>query len=315
MVERTPAMIPFQQRNIMYLPWEIPDPCIPPAKVISEIGCNHLGQIQIAKEMIKHAKLAGAYAAKFQKRCMAELFDDARFNAPHPNPQNSFGETYGKHREFLEFSVEQHAELKDFCDKEGIVYSTSVWDKTSAAEIIGINPSFIKVPSATNTNLDVLRVLRDDYRGEVHISTGMSTREEVDAFVAFFEEKKAARDRLVMYSCVSGYPVPHHEVHLLDIRVLCELYGHRVKAIGFSGHHMGIALDIAAFVLGAAWIERHFTLDRTWKGTDHAASLEPQGLQHLVRDINAVALAWSEKPTGKILDIEAIQRNKLKHKA
>lgn len=298
----------------MYLPWEKPEPKVKPAKVMAEVGCNHLGRMDIAKEMIKHAKLAGAYAVKFQKRCMSELYTKEEYNAPHPNPANSFGDSYGKHRDFLELTVEQHAELKAFCEQEGIVYSTSVWDKVSAKEIAGLNPELIKIPSAINTNFDVLKILRDDYSGSVHISTGMSTSEEIEKFIAFFEEKNEAKSRLVLYACVSGYPVPHHEVNLLEVRRLKEVYGDRVAEIGFSGHHMGIALDVAAFVLGATWIERHFTLDRTWKGTDHAASLEPQGLQHIVRDIEAVALAWSEKP-GEMLDIEKVQREKLKYKA
>ena len=297
----------------MYLPWEKPEPKRAPAKVMAEIGCNHIGSVEIAKVMIKHAKLAGAYAVKFQKRCMSELYTNEEYNAPHPNPVNSFGETYGQHRDFLELDVGQHAELMKFCENEGIVYSTSVWDKVSAAEIVELNPELIKVPSAVNTDMGLLAILRDDYSGFVHISTGMSTPAEIEEFIKFFEEKDAAKDRLVIYACVSGYPVPHHEVNLLEVSKLKDLYGERVFEVGFSGHHMGIALDIAAYVLGATWIERHFTLDRTWKGTDHAASLEQQGLQHLVRDVEAVALAWSEKPES-MMDIENVQREKLKYK-
>lgn len=295
----------------MYLPWEKPTPPIPSAKVIAEIGCNHMGRMDIARELIRHAQLNGAHAAKFQKRCIAELLSPEQYDAPHPNPANSFGETYGKHREALELTVAQHAELKAFCESVGIVYSASVWDTTSAREIAALQPAFIKVPSAQNTNEAVLGILRDEYAGEVHISTGMSTPAEIEACVAWFEQRGMARTRLVLYSCTSGYPVPHHEVTLLDIRRLKETYGPRVAAIGFSGHHLGIALDVVAFALGATWIERHFTLDRTWKGTDQAASIEPQGLSRLVRDIEAVALAWREKPAA-MQAIEREQRDKLK---
>jgi N-acetylneuraminate synthase len=115
----------------------------------------------------------------------------------------------------------------------------------------------------------------------------------------------------VLYACTSGYPVPFSEVCLLEITRLRERFGHRVKAIGFSGHHLGIAVDAAATALGAAWVERHFTLDRTWKGTDHAASLEPDGLRRLVRDLRAVHRALRPKTTD-LLGVEKPQRRKLK---
>lgn len=297
----------------MYLPWEKPKPSTPPARVIAEIGGNHLGSIEIAKEMIRHAHLCGAYAVKFQKRCIREVLTPEEYNAPHPNPVHSFGETYGAHREFLEFSVDQHRELLEYCATQGIVYSTSVWDVTSAREIIALRPEFIKVPSAQNNNIALLTTLRDEFDGPVHVSCGMSTPDEIESCVAHFEAGGNARARLVLYSCTSGYPVPHHEVSLLEIRRLHDTYGSRVQAIGFSGHHLGIALDIAAFTLKADWIERHFTLDRTWKGTDQAASLEPDGLRRLVRDLEAVALAWHDKPE-QMIQTEAVQRRKLKHK-
>ena len=129
--------------------------------------------------------------------------------------------------------------------------------------------------------------LCENYTGEVHISTGMTTPEEINEIVRFFEEKGRNKD-LVIYNCTSGYPVPFPDVCLLEIGRLKEKYGDRVKQIGFSGHHLGIAVDIAAYSLGAPVIERHYTLDRTWKGTDHAASLEPMGLRKLSRDLRAV---------------------------
>lgn len=281
-------------------------------KVISEIGCNHMGQFEIAKELIKLSKDCGADVAKFQKRNNKELLTEAQYNAPHPNPYNSYGETYGAHREFLEFSIEQHAELKKYAESIGIDYSTSVWDTTSAKEISSLNPNLIKVPSACNNNFDMLKVLRDEYQGEVHISFGMTTQAEEQEVIRFFEETNQAKNRLVIYSCTSGYPVAPEDVCLLEIRRLYEKYENLVKEIGFSGHHLGIALDIAAFTLGAKWIERHFTKDRTWKGTDHAASLEVSGLQKLVRDINSTFLALNYKKE-EVLDVEKVQRAKLKN--
>ncbi|MDQ1167486.1 MULTISPECIES: N-acetylneuraminate synthase family protein [unclassified Flavobacterium] len=281
--------------------------------VIAEIGCNHKGEMEIAKELIKIAKIFGnADAVKFQKRNNKELLTEEQYNAPHPNFSNSYGETYGEHREFLEFDLEQHGELKTYCDEIGITYSTSVWDTTSAKEIASLNPDFIKIPSACNNNFEMLGWLSDNYSGEIHISTGMTTKEETDTLVEFFTQKQRNKD-LVLYNCTSGYPVPFEDVCLLDINILKQKYEHKVKHIGFSGHHLGIAVDIAAYTLGANIIERHYTLDRTWKGTDHAASLEPMGLRKLTRDLNAVYQALAFK-SSDILPIEQIQRDKLKNK-
>lgn len=281
-------------------------------KVIAEIGCNHMGNFNTAKELILLAKTCGAHVAKFQKRTPKELLTKEQYEAPHPVPYNSYGSTYGAHREYLEFSKEQHFDLKAYCEEIGIEYSTSVWDVTSAREIIEINPSFIKVPSACNNHFEMLKVLRDEFKGEIHISFGMTTKEEEEEIISFFEETDQSKNRLVIYSCTSGYPVPFKDVCLLEISRLYQEHESRVKAIGFSGHHLGIAIDIAAYTLGAKWIERHFTKDRTWKGTDHAASLEPFGIQKLVRDLRATQNALAYKPQD-ILEIETVQRNKLKY--
>ena len=280
-------------------------------KVIAEIGCNHMGEFNIAKELIDLAKQSGAKYVKFQKRNNKELLTEEQYNTPHPVAYNSYGLTYGEHREYLEFNTEQHKELKNYCDSIGIVYSTSVWDVTSAKEMITFNPEFLKVPSACNNNFEMLKVLRDEYSGQVQLSIGITLKEEVEEIVKFFEETNQAKTRLLIYSCTSGYPVPAKDVALLEINWLYDNYGKRVNEIGFSGHHNGIAIDIAAYTLGARWIERHFTKNRTWKGTDHAASLEPGGLAKLVRDLNATYEALNYKEE-EILEIEQVQRDKLK---
>ena len=279
-------------------------------KVIAEIGCNHKGEMSIAKELLTIAAQSGVEVAKFQKRNNKELLTQEQYNTPHPNHINSYGATYGAHREFLEFNVNQHKELKKFAESLGIMYSTSVWDTTSAKEIVSLNPVLIKVPSACNNHFEMLKVLRDEYSGEVHISFGMTTKDEEEEIVSFFEENNQG-NRLVVYSCTSGYPVPFEDMCMLEIVRIKEKFENRVKAIGFSGHHLGIAVDIAAYTLGAEWVERHFTLDRTWKGTDHAASLEPTGLKKLARDLKATHKALSYKQSD-ILDIEQVQRDKLK---
>merc|ERR1712139_661462 len=144
------------------------------------------------------------------------------------------------------------------------------------------------------------------------MGTGMTTKSEIEKIVTFWEEGKGnAKNRVVLYNCTSGYPVPFGDVCLMEIKNLTEKYQHRVKAIGFSGHHLGIAVDIAAYALGAEWNERHFTKDRTWKGTDHAASLETAGLTKLCRDLKAAYTAMTYKPQ-EILPIEKAQRAKLK---
>jgi N-acetylneuraminate synthase len=280
-------------------------------RIIAEIGCNHLGQLEIAKRMISAA--AGecrADVAKFQKRSNRELLSAKQYSDPHPNPRNSYGDSYGEHREALEFTVEEHAELKAFCEEKGIVYSTSVWDLTSAKDIAGLNPALIKIPSATNLNFELQGWLCENYSGEIHVSTGMTTRDEIGSIVDFYEERDRTRD-LVLYACTSGYPVAFEDLCLREVSRLKEAYGGRVKQIGFSGHHLGISADIAALTLGASWVERHFTLDRTWKGTDHAASLEPDGLRRLGRDLRNVETALTYKRKD-VLDVEEEQRKKLK---
>jgi N-acetylneuraminate synthase len=200
--------------------------------------------------------------------------------------------------------------LAKWCEDWGIVYSTSVWDLTSAQEITTLNPRLIKIPSACNLNFKMLGWLAENYSGEIHLSFGMTTHEEEERIVSYFEKLGRNHD-LVIYACTSGYPVPFEDICLLELTRLKERFGGRVKLIGFSGHHLGIAADIGALAYGATVFERHFTLDRTWKGTDHAASLEPDGMRRLCRDIKNVAKAISYKKE-EVLDIEKVQRKKLK---
>ncbi len=291
-----------------------------PVKVIAEIGCNHKGEMDIAKELIAVAKTSGADVAKFQKRHNVELLTPEEYKKPHPNASNAYGDTYGAHREFLELDADQHKELIAECEAVGIAYSTSVWDMTSAREMAALNPPLLKIPSATNLNYDLQGYLCENFAGEIHVSTGMSTGDEIKNLVEFYEERGRAKD-LVVYSCTSGYPVEFKDICLMEIAKLMDLFGERVLGIGFSGHHLGIAADVAALAIGRVkelegkgkftHIERHFTLDRTWKGTDHAASLEPDGLRRLCRDVKNVDLALDHK-SREILPVEQVQRDKLK---
>lgn len=281
-------------------------------RVIAEIGCNHCGQADIAKQMIVVAKVCGADAAKFQKRTPRELLTPEQYNMPYENP-HSYGRTYGEHREALEFDLQTHLMLKAYAEEHRIEYACSVWDLTSATEIASLNPRYIKIPSACNNHVAMLEYLRDEYKGDIHISVGMSTQDEIDAALNVFNSMP---ERVVLYACTSGYPIAFDEVALLEIVKLAQRYKAtgRVREIGFSGHHNGIALDAIAVLLGASYVERHFTLDRAWKGSDHAASLEPQGLSKLIRDMKHLAEAWSFKPS-EILPVEVAQRAKLKYRS
>ena len=227
-------------------------------KLIAEIGCNHKGSIEIAKKMID---IADCDIVKFQKRDNS-LMSSKEYNAPHPYPCNSYGETYGKHREFLEFSLVQHKELKAHCEANGKEYMCSVWDIKSCRDIMSLNPKRIKIPSAMNLNKPLLEeVLKFD--GEINVSLGMTNTIEIQKIANLLSKKE-----FVLYACTSNYPTSFEDLCLLEIEFLkleriCNNHKYFYK-VGFSGHHLGIAADIAAMTLGAEYIERHFTLDRTW---------------------------------------------------
>ena len=282
--------------------------------LIAEVGCNHKGNIKIAKQFIDVAqKFCNLDFIKFQKRHPKSLLNKKEYNAPHPNPENSYGSTYGLHREKLEFSLSQHISLKKFCEKNRLTYSTSVWDLKSAKEITSIKPKFIKIGSATNTNYDVVVYLLKNFKGKIHISLGMTTKKEEEKLISLIVKYNRCKD-IILYACTSAYPVESKDTCLLEILRLIERYKKKklVMDIGFSGHHKGIALDVAAYALGANYIERHFTLDRTWKGTDHSASLEPDGMRKLKRNLEETHRAFKYKKNA-ILGIEKDTRKKLKY--
>ncbi|MBL8942706.1 MAG: N-acetylneuraminate synthase family protein [Myxococcales bacterium] len=280
-------------------------------KVVAEIGCNHKGDFELAKELVRTAaEFCRADAVKFQKRNPKESLSAEQYAAPHPDPSHSYGRTYGEHREYLELPIERHADLKALCDSLSIDYSCSAWDMTSAQQLTELGPKWIKIPSACNTDTEMLSWLCEHYPGSIHVSLGMTTALEERALMELLGAHGRLRDT-VLYACTSGYPVAVDDLCLREITRLCDDYGADVEAIGFSGHHLGIAPDVAAITLGAKWIERHFTLDRTWKGTDHAASLEPDGLRRLGRDLRNVARALTRR-SEEILEVERAARGKLK---
>ena len=206
-----------------------------PATIVAEIGCNHMGDINIAKEMIETAKyFCKAEIVKFQKRNPKECLTEAEYNAPHPVEYQAYGETYGKHREFLEFNLNQHKELKSYCEQMGIIYSSSVWDMTSTREIVSLNPKLIKIPSAINSNFEILEYICNNFQGDVHISLGMTTHKEEEDIVSFVKEQKRNKD-VVLYACTSGYPVPDESVCLLEIKRLQEKFLDDIKSYRIFG--------------------------------------------------------------------------------
>ena len=280
--------------------------------IIAEACCNHMGNIKIAKKMIKNAKKNGADYIKFQKRCISEWVEHKPevYLKPHINPKNSFGKTYKEHREKLEFTYEQHKQLKEYCENIGIEYCCSVFDVTSAKEIVALNPKLIKIPSACNLNFDLLDFLCKNYYGEIHISFGMTQRCNIKKIIDYFIKQKRNKD-LVIYLCTSNYPLKPDDVCLNEITYLFNKYGNYVKAIGYSGHHLGINIDIAAYALGASFLERHFTLNKKYKGTDQEASITPKELYNLANNLDEVSKCLKYK-SDDILECEKANEEKLK---
>ena len=275
-----------------------------PATIIAEIGCTHLGKMDRAKHLIDLAKQSGADVVKLQKRNPIESVPLHLQNKPHPNEKFAYGKTYLEHRINLEFNIKQHEELKNYCEKIGIEYSTSIWDITSAKEIINLNPKFIKIPSACNTNTNLLDFVRQNYNGDIHISLGMLSPLETFKVYNHFEDIK---EKVVIYHCTSIYPCPFEKLYLKEISNIKENW----DRVGFSNHGYGIAADVAAYILGATYIERHFIDDRSANHTDASVSLEPSGLSKLHRDLKAVHLSMRNRP-NRLPQEEEIEKNKLR---
>jgi len=272
--------------------------------VIAEIGCVHIGKIERAKKLAQLAKSSGADFLKTQKRNPIESVPKKLWDKPHPNASFSYGKTYLEHRINVELSIDQHKELKNYCENIGIKYSSSVWDITSAKEIIELSPEYIKIPSACNNNFKLINFILNNYDKEVHISTGMTNKKEREDL---YKQLLPHKNRIVIYHCVSGYPVPFEKLYLKEIEIIKKIF----PRVGFSNHGFGIAMEPAAYVLGASYFERHFVDDRTFSHSDSSASIEPQGMQKLCRDLKALEKALKEKP-DEIINIEIEQRKKLR---
>ena len=255
--------------------------------VIAEIGHNHQGNVETAKKMIKAAVDAGASAVKLQKRDNRSLFTAAYYDRPY-NSENSFGNTYGEHREFLEFNHDQYKELQNYSYELGTIFFATAFDFKSADFLQNLNVPAFKIASGDLKNLPLINYLAD-FGKPLIISTGGGHQEDIDRVVESLENKKAPYSIL---QCTAGYPPAWNELNLGVISALRSKFPHPV--IGFSSHDNGIAMSVAAYALGARIVEKHFTLNRTLKGTDHAFSLEPQGLSKLVRDLDRLHVALGD---------------------
>ncbi len=249
-----------------------------PCFVIAEIGINHNGSLKMAKALIDMAKECGCDAVKFQKRTVDVVYSKEELAKER---KSVFGNTNGDLKRGLEFGEDEYTEIDRYCKEKGIMWFASCWDEGSVDFIDKFNPPCYKIASASLTDDNLLRYTKSKGK-PVLLSTGMSTMEEIRHAVDVLGE-----DNLIIYHCTSTYPSNNDEQNLRVIKTLKEEFN---CPVGFSGHERGLAPTLVAVVLGACSVERHITLDRTNWGSDQAASLEKNGLYHLVRDIRNVPL-------------------------
>jgi N-acetylneuraminate synthase len=244
-----------------------------PCYVIAEIGINHNGNVDLAKRLVSVAAAAGCDAVKFQKRTVDVVYTAKELATPRENP---FGTTNGDLKRGLEFGAEDYAELAAFCKSLKIDWFVSPWDEASVDLIEEFNPPVYKIASASLTDDNLLRYVRKTGK-PVIASTGMSTYAEIDHAVEVL-----GKEDLILMHTTSTYPAKYEQLNLRAIPNMIERYG---VPVGYSGHETGIPTSVAAYVLGACCVERHITMDRAMWGSDQAASLEPNGISRLVRDI------------------------------
>jgi N-acetylneuraminate synthase len=253
-----------------------------PCYVIAEIGINHNGDIDLAKRIIDVAVAAGCNAVKFQKRTIEVVYSEEELARPRESP---FGTTNGELKYGLEFDQQEYEELDLYCKDKQIAWFASCWDEQAVDFIDQFNVPCYKIASASLTDDKLLRHTRATGK-TIMLSTGMSTLEQIDRAV----EVLGKNDLLIMHSC-STYPAYYEELNLRVIPLLKERYG---VPIGYSGHETGLPSTVAAVVLGACLVERHLTLDRSMWGSDHAASLEPNGITRLMRDIRLIETSMGD---------------------
>lgn len=257
-----------------------------PCFIVAEIGQNHNGQLGMAKRLIDLAADCGCDAVKFQKRDIRWELTEEAYNRPYENP-NSFGETYGKHREFLELDENQHAELRDYAIARGMVYFCTACDPPSVELMQRVGNPVFKVASRDITNIPLLRKIAETGKPAI-ISTGMAGLEEIREAI---DAIGGNRSNLLITHCVSQYPTEIKHVNLRAMQTIEREFG---CLVGLSDHTTGIITCVAAVAMGAPFIEKHITLSRAMPGTDHAAALEEEGLRRMVRYIRTVELAMGD---------------------
>jgi N-acetylneuraminate synthase len=261
-----------------------------PCFVIGEIGINHNGSIDIAKKLIDIAVASGCDAVKFQKRTVEIVYSQAELEAYRINP---FGETNGDLKRALELSYEDYAEIDRYCKKTGMLWFASCWDEEAVDFIDQFDPPCYKIASASLTDDELIKYTKAKGK-PILLSTGMSCTEEIEHAISILG------DDIILYHCTSTYPSEAHEINLSVISKYKEKYNF---PIGYSGHERGLTPTTLSVVLGANSVERHITLDRTMWGSDQAASLEPEGLFRLLRDIRQVP-KWAGDGQKVVYDSE-----------
>jgi N-acetylneuraminate synthase/sialic acid synthase len=255
-----------------------------PPFVIAELGHNHQGNLETCLQMIRAAAFAGASAVKLQKRNNRELFTVDAFNAPY-NSENAFGATYGEHREALEFGEVEYRACIAEANRNNILFFATAFDFSSADFLANLDVPGFKMASGDLKSLPLLKYVAKLGKPMI-ISTGGASLGDVDAAI---ETIKNEGTPLAVLQCTAAYPPKYEELNLNVIKTFRDRYPDVV--VGYSGHDSGIAMSLAAYILGARIIEKHFTLNRAMRGTDHAFSLEPDGMRKLVRDLDRARIA------------------------
>lgn len=255
-----------------------------PVYIIAEIGINHNGSLALAKRLIDEAVLAGCDAVKFQKRTPELCTPKDQWLLERDTPWGRM--TYINYRHMVELGYDEYTAIDVYCKQKGIDWFVSCWDEVSVEFMEQFNPGVYKLASASLTDHGLIDKVKQTGKPFI-LSTGMSTMEEIREAVAKF-----GTENLMIAHSTSAYPCPPHELNLRMLHTLANLYPD--TPIGYSGHETGLGTTLAAVVMGAVFVERHFTLDRAMWGSDHAASVEPQGMQKLVRDIRDVEMAMGD---------------------
>jgi N-acetylneuraminate synthase len=255
-----------------------------PVYVIAEIGINHNGSVEIAKKLVSEAAAAGCDAVKFQKRTPELCVPKDQWYLERDTPWGRM--TYIDYRHKIELTKSDYEEIDMHCRLRGIDWFVSCWDEESVNFIEQFEVPLYKMASASLTDYSLIEKVKSTGKPYM-LSTGMSTHEEIIATV-----EKFGTDNLLVAHSTSAYPCSPNELNLKMIQTLAQMYPD--TPIGYSGHETGLAPTVTAVALGACFVERHFTLDRAMWGSDHAASVEPQGMQKLVRDIRDIEVAFGD---------------------